>query len=289
MKVVFCFLLIIIQLTVSTPSYSESLKSGSYDGYFSNHSFPDMSMKGKLVFVNDTSGYMTIYNRRGHYDGSIKITDITDDHLKFSIFDKDGDEICFDLILDDDSLYGRWSYQDLNLGYCGDALFMYEGPYIPTPQELYSIDNFLPDDFQIPQVLETEQFRLRMLTVEDAEKDYDAVMSSAEYLREMTGGLWPSDSLSLEDNIEDLTRHQQDFLDGEAFTYTVVSLDEDSVLGCVYINPPSRKDLEADAVVFMWVRYSEYLNGLDSILYQTVSTWLEQEWLFEKVIYPGRE
>lgn len=289
MKKVFCTSLIFIQLTLFTLCFSESLKSGSYDGYFGNDSFPNMSMKGKLVIENDTSGYLTIYNRRGHYDGSIQITNLTVTQLEFSIYDGDGDIIYFNLNLDNDSLSGRWSYQDLSLGYCGDALFIYEGPYIPTPQELFSIDDFIPDDFHVPQVLQTEQFRLRMLTVEDAEKDYDAVMSSAEYLREMTGGVWPSDSLSLEDNIEDLARHQQDFLDGEAFTYTVVSLDEDSVLGCVYINPPSREDLEADAVVFMWVRYSEYLNGLDSILYQTVSTWLDQEWPFEKVIYPGRE
>lgn len=37
---------------------------------------------------------------------------------------------------------------------------------------------FVDSDFVIPQQLETDEFRLRMLTVSDVVKDYDAVMSS---------------------------------------------------------------------------------------------------------------
>ena len=37
---------------------------------------------------------------------------------------------------------------------------------------------FVPADFQVPPVLETERFRLRMLSVDDVEKDYEAVIES---------------------------------------------------------------------------------------------------------------
>ncbi len=41
---------------------------------------------------------------------------------------------------------------------------------------------FLPPKFTIPETLETDKYRLRMLTVNDLIKDYDAVMSSVEHI-----------------------------------------------------------------------------------------------------------
>ena len=41
----------------------------------------------------------------------------------------------------------------------------------------------VPPDFKIPEVLETDKFRLRMLTVNDVVKDYDAVMTSIDHLQ----------------------------------------------------------------------------------------------------------
>ena len=41
----------------------------------------------------------------------------------------------------------------------------------------------VPDDFEVPAVLETDKFRLRMLTVNDLIKDYDAVMTSSDHLQ----------------------------------------------------------------------------------------------------------
>jgi len=101
---------------------------------------------------------------------------------------------------------------------------------------------FVPDDFEIPALLETDHFRLRMLSVDDVEKDYEAVIESRELLHTMFGGPWPRQGFTLEENLADLERHQQEFLNRKAFAYTVVSLDETRVLGCIYINPPKRKD-----------------------------------------------
>ncbi|NER83585.1 MAG: GNAT family N-acetyltransferase [Leptolyngbya sp. SIO1D8] len=148
---------------------------------------------------------------------------------------------------------------------------------------------FVPTDFDVPSTLETDAFRLRMLSTTDAEKDYEAVMSSSERLRETfkQWGGWPRVGFTLQENLEDLKRHQGEFERREVFAYTVVSLDEKSVLGCVYINPSSLKDVDAE--VFMWVREREYQQGLDPILFQTVRDWLQSRWPFETVIYPGRE
>ena len=44
---------------------------------------------------------------------------------------------------------------------------------------------FVSSDFIIPVKLENEKFRLRMLTVNDVVKDYDAVMTSVDRLKKM--------------------------------------------------------------------------------------------------------
>ena len=145
---------------------------------------------------------------------------------------------------------------------------------------------FVPDDFEVPTVLETDRFRLRMLSVDDVEKDYEAVIESAELLHSM-GSTWPREGFTIEENLADLQRHQQEFLDRKAFAFTVVSLDERRVLGCVYINPT--KEQGYDAIAYMWVRQSEYDKGLDPLLFQTVKEWLETSWPFSAVYYYGRE
>lgn len=149
-----------------------------------------------------------------------------------------------------------------------------------------STNRFVPDDFEIPDLLETDRFRLRMLSVDDVEKDYEAVIESRELLHTMFGGPWPKPGFTLEENLADLERHQREFLSRKAFAYTVVSLDETRVLGCVYINPSETTD--SDAVVVMWVRQTEYDKGLDETLFITVKDWISSDWPFKKVDYPGR-
>jgi hypothetical protein len=148
---------------------------------------------------------------------------------------------------------------------------------------------FVPQDFYIPEILEIEKFKLRMLAAADVDKDYDAVMTSIDHLRGVFGALskWPSKDLTREQDLRDLEWHQSEFINRSSFTYTVMNLDESQCLGCVYIFPSRSKNFEAD--VTLWVRKSEYEKGLDPILFQTVKDWINNKWPFTKVRYPGRE
>lgn len=148
---------------------------------------------------------------------------------------------------------------------------------------------FVPGDFQIPQILETGKFRLKPLTVNVVDKDYDAVITSVDHLKGFFGerSSWPSADLTREQNLKDLEEHQKEFEMGFSFAYTVVSLDESEVLGCVYIFPSRKKEYEAD--VFCWVRKSEFDKGLDPILFATVKSWVAEKWPFKLVRYPGRD
>jgi len=144
--------------------------------------------------------------------------------------------------------------------------------------------SFVPTDFKIPEKLETKRFKLRKLTVDDVEKDFDAVISSVDLLKGIFGpdSEWPSKNLTMEQNQADLLHHQKEFEERTAFTYTVVNLSERRCLGCVYIYPSQTPGF--DAVVFLWVRKTEYEKGLDPVLFKAVKEWVKAEWPFKKVV-----
>jgi len=147
---------------------------------------------------------------------------------------------------------------------------------------------FVPADFKIPATLETPHFRVRMLTVNDVVKDYDAVMTSVEHLQNMyQSTTWPTKDLTFEQDLIDLGWHQKEFQMRRSFAYTVVSLDESQVIGCLYINPTTKGGYDAN--ITMWVRTSVLDKGLDTILFNSVKQWISKEWPFKKVAYPGRE
>ena len=157
---------------------------------------------------------------------------------------------------------------------------------VSTPVEAQSSYPFVDRDFEVPEKLETQEFRLRMLTVNDVVKDYDAVMSSVDQLKKVWPSGWP-EGLTLEGNLVDLGWHQREFLTRRSFAYTVVNLSETKVIGCVYIYPTRKRGYDAE--VFLWARESELGTGLDSKLFDVVKSWLANQWPFEKAAFPGRE
>jgi hypothetical protein len=146
---------------------------------------------------------------------------------------------------------------------------------------------FVPADFTVPAKLETDEFRLRMLTVNDVVKDYDAVMSSVEHLKTVwPGSKWP-DGLTLEQNLIDLGWHQKEFQTRRSFAYTVVVPDESRVVGCVYIVPTRKRG--HDAEVYLWARQSELAGGLEDRLHASVKDWLSTAWPFKAAAFPGKD
>jgi len=145
---------------------------------------------------------------------------------------------------------------------------------------------FVSDDFDLSDGFETSEFRVRPITVADAEKDYEAVMESIEVIHSsLLDDHWPTDSFTLDQNRRDLGAKERKRQRRQSFTYTVVSPDESRVLGCVYINQGINGP---DAAVFMWVRPSANATGLDSRLEAAVRDWMETDWPFEWVVLPGR-
>ena len=157
----------------------------------------------------------------------------------------------------------------------------------PTTVMGQSAIPFVNESFEVPEKLETDEFRLRMLTINDLVKDYDAVMSSVDHLSKVwPGSGWP-EGLTLEEDLIDLGWHQREFMNRSSFAYTMVTLDESAVVGCVYINPTRKRGYDAE--VYFWVRESELASGLDDRLYAAMKDWLDSAWDFENPGLPGRD
>jgi hypothetical protein len=142
---------------------------------------------------------------------------------------------------------------------------------------------FVPEDFEPPRELVTDQFVLEPLGPEHNEPDYAAWSSSIEHIRATPGypdGDWPH-PMTLEENRADLERHAADFAARRGFTYTVLSGRR--IVGCVYIYP--RRDDPGCAAVSSWVTAQR--AELDAPLRGAVGRWLREAWPFERIAYAG--
>jgi hypothetical protein len=138
----------------------------------------------------------------------------------------------------------------------------------------------VPDDFEVPDVLEQERFRLRMLTVDDVVKDFDAICDRVDH----QGNPKPPFVETVAENLIDLGWHQREFGLRRSFAYTIVAPDESRVIGCAYIDPSDTHD----ARVWMWVRRDAYADGLDPVVEAALREWLERDWPFERVDWGKR-
>ena len=154
---------------------------------------------------------------------------------------------------------------------------------------------FYPADAPVPEALRTDEFLLRPLRATDVQLDYDAVISSRAELMQGSGGTWPREGFTIEENLEDLEQHEQEHRERVAFTYTIMNPTESECLGCLYINPPERlighneevgKYLsDGAAFVDFWVRSSRLADNLDWRVLQALIPWFQNGWAFSHVMF----
>jgi hypothetical protein len=142
---------------------------------------------------------------------------------------------------------------------------------------------FVPADFKPPTGFVAGDFRLEPLGPAHNDRDYAAWTSSMDHIRSLPGfpdGRWPRE-MSLAENLGDLERHAQHFVDGKGFTYTVLDAADD-VVGCLYIYPA--EDGVHDTSVQSWLRASEAAHEDD--FRRAIADWLVSDaWPFEKPLY----
>lgn len=105
---------------------------------------------------------------------------------------------------------------------------------------------------------------------------------------------WPEAGITFEENLRDLTRHEQEFFQRIAFAYAVLDPRNGAYLGCVYIKPIKSR-IEGDlrkarfqAQVFFWLSSLHRVIDVAQTL-STLKSWMATDWPFAQVAFPGRE
>ncbi len=145
---------------------------------------------------------------------------------------------------------------------------------------------FVSADFTPPPPPRTKNIWLEPLGRQHNDADYAAWTSSVDHIHATPGfesKRWPH-PMTLGENEADLVMHADHFERRVGFTYTVRSVADDDVVGCVYIYPSD--DPQCDASVRSWVRASQ--AHLDGELWRTTRDWLLDEWPFRTVQYAAR-
>ena len=148
---------------------------------------------------------------------------------------------------------------------------------------------WLPDGFETPQRLDLETgHHLRPIRGSDVEIDYLAVMGSRASLWARYGEAWgwPPETMTFEQDREDLVHHEVEIAAQETFTYAVLDAGETELLGCVYVDPPDASCPPAtDALVSWWVVDAERGSDLERTLADVIPRWLADTWRFHAVQY----
>jgi hypothetical protein len=137
----------------------------------------------------------------------------------------------------------------------------------------------------------TRDFVLEPLGPQHNLADFAAWSSSIDHIKATPGfrpGEWGDDSwpypMELDDNLDDLEMHADEFGRGIAFAYSVIEPVGGDVIGCVYVDPDETG--AADITVRSWVRLSH--AALDDALATAVAAWLHTAWPATSIRYPGR-
>jgi RimJ/RimL family protein N-acetyltransferase len=155
-------------------------------------------------------------------------------------------------------------------------------------QGIEAADGFMGDGFVV-----------RPLVPSDVALDYDAVMSSREFLFHWEQDPpYPPEDFSVEDNLKDVERMDSRHRDGSRYTYTVMNAEETQALGCVYFLPKDDRiyldadvtsldgtDLSTvDAMISFWVRPSTWEDGFERALLDEVLGWLRRDWPLDRPV-----
>jgi RimJ/RimL family protein N-acetyltransferase len=139
--------------------------------------------------------------------------------------------------------------------------------------------NWLPEGWVHPAEVELPTgHHLRPIRAADVDLDMPAVMDSRERLWSRYGAAWgwPPATLTREQDREDLQHHEDEIEAHESFNYALFDRDETELIGCVYIDPPSSP--EANAEIDWWVRDEYVGTAVEQALNELVPRWIAEDW-----------
>ena len=149
----------------------------------------------------------------------------------------------------------------------------------------------LDDQAVPPGGLRHERFVAVPLTTATAALDYASYMASPDVIRVHSDGRWPVEGFTLADDLELVSKHEDDHKSRRAFTFVLLTPSGAAALGCLYLNPLRDYLLRAEAprqlvdetpldaaMVTFWLRQDQQHTGLAEVVVEAVNDWILDEW-----------
>jgi RimJ/RimL family protein N-acetyltransferase len=153
--------------------------------------------------------------------------------------------------------------------------------------------SFYPAELPVPKRLIAPSFIARPLRTRDAALDFEAYMASKDVIHTHSGGIWPTDDFTVEENRILASRHEQDHQERAAFTFILLNPAQTESLGTAYFLPilPFLRHAQADptllartdeqaAMITFWLRGREQESALPSQVVRALHHWLKDQWAF---------
>ena len=152
----------------------------------------------------------------------------------------------------------------------------------------------LPPDFAAPARLTYEDLVATALSRADLADDVRGINASLDLIARTRGGGWPTGPVTEDFNFVDLVWHEQEFREGESFSYAVYDADG-AYLGCCYLYPVGRRTplsaelLRYDVDVSWWVTPDAYERGYYTKVYRALRHWIATAFPFPAAHYSNAE
>ena len=144
---------------------------------------------------------------------------------------------------------------------------------VPDASDNNDSVQWLPPEWQHPRRLEVPTgHHLRPVKSSDVDLHMRAVMESRERLWSIYGRAWqwPPQTLTIEQDREQLARRETDTDQHCSFTYALFDLGETELLGCVHIDP--------GPAVSWWVVDWLVDSPIERALNEVIPTWIAAHW-----------
>ena len=144
---------------------------------------------------------------------------------------------------------------------------------------------FVSDDFELSSGFENSEFRVRPITVADAEKDYEAVMESIDIIHSsFLDDSWPTESFTLEQNRRDLAAKERKFeRRNSSPTRSCHLMRGKCSAACISTKALAAQTRLSSCGSVVRLTTPGWILGLSRR-----RDWMKKEWPFEWVVYPGR-
>lgn len=147
----------------------------------------------------------------------------------------------------------------------------------------------------VPGFISNGEFIFEPLLPDHVALDYEAVMSSKVFLRKWSQSTWPTDNFTLDENLIDLNRHSKEHVTNLAYTYTILNMERNRCLGCIYIKPvesitahtseEENKLRTLNAILSFWVRESLQDNQMEQSIIDFLIKWMKETWKFNELVF----